>query len=91
MASSAEISTWPCSQATREKFFAEIKFFAEMQKPAEVPARPATQSVRTVVISGCERRLSVVGDALSVRFPLGAVHLFDAESGRALAHGLGQR
>ncbi|MBA4096607.1 MAG: ABC transporter ATP-binding protein [Rhodospirillum sp.] len=31
------------------------------------------------------------GDALSVRFPLGAVHLFDAESGRALAHGLGQR
>jgi multiple sugar transport system ATP-binding protein len=31
------------------------------------------------------------GDALPVRFPLGAVHLFDAESGRALAHGLGQR
>ncbi|HEV8389334.1 MAG TPA: ABC transporter ATP-binding protein [Dongiaceae bacterium] len=31
------------------------------------------------------------GDALPVRFPLGAVHLFDAESGRALAHGLGRR
>jgi multiple sugar transport system ATP-binding protein len=32
------------------------------------------------------------GDALPVRFPLGAIHLFDAESGRALAHGLaGQR
>jgi multiple sugar transport system ATP-binding protein len=31
------------------------------------------------------------GDALPVRFPLGAVHLFDAESGHALAHGLGQR
>ena len=31
------------------------------------------------------------GDALPVRFPLGAVHLFDAETGRALAHGLGQR
>jgi hypothetical protein len=28
---------------------------------------------------------------LPVRFPLGAVHLFDAESGRALAHGLGRR
>ena len=31
------------------------------------------------------------GDELPVRFPLRAVHLFDAESGRALAHGLGQR
>jgi len=28
------------------------------------------------------------GDALPVRFPLAALHLFDAESGRALAHGL---
>jgi multiple sugar transport system ATP-binding protein len=31
------------------------------------------------------------GDALPVRFPLDALHLFDAESGRALAHGLGSR
>jgi multiple sugar transport system ATP-binding protein len=28
------------------------------------------------------------GDAVPVRFPLAAVHLFDGESGRALAHGL---
>jgi multiple sugar transport system ATP-binding protein len=31
------------------------------------------------------------GEALPVRFPPEAIHLFDAENGRALAHGLGSR
>jgi outer membrane protein OmpA-like peptidoglycan-associated protein len=42
----------------------ELQKPAEMQKPAEIQVRPATQTVRAVVISSCERRLSVVGDAL---------------------------
>jgi outer membrane protein OmpA-like peptidoglycan-associated protein len=42
----------------------EIQRPGEIQKPTDIPARPATQTVRAVVISPCERRLSVVGDAL---------------------------
>jgi outer membrane protein OmpA-like peptidoglycan-associated protein len=36
----------------------------EIQRPAEIQTPRSIQNVRAVVISGCERRLSVVGDAL---------------------------
>lgn len=46
----------------------------------------------TNVVCVTERPIDVkMGETLQLRFPAEAVHLFDAESGHALAHGLGSK